>query len=256
MKVRITLRGILKATVIGIIIGLILRLFFIQALYISTSSMNDTLLIGDYVLIEKFTYLFSKPDRGDVVGLKLSKEGFNQDFGALKRIYYRFRGYLLPQSGLYIKRVIGLPGEELEIKKGFLYINDRLIPRYKFCEINVEKITIPNNSYFLFRDNTSNSTDIREWGVINEQDIIGRIFLIYWSVAQRVCLKKACGSELEPIDKDIALKNVPDYQNKSDRYYICKICGSIYREYFDVIVHPRWKFWAGLRLKRCFSIVK
>jgi len=256
LKTQITIKGVLKAIIVGIIIGLIIRFVFIQALYISTSSMNDTLLIGDYVLVEKFSYLFSKVDRGDIVALKLSKEEFNQDFGILKRIYYRLRGYLLPQSGVYIKRIVGLPGEELEIKNGFLYINDQLIPRYKFSDINVGKITIPNNSYFLLGDNISNSTDSREWGVINRQDIIGRIFLIYWSVAPRVCLKRACGSELEPIGKEVALKNSPEYQTKADKYYICKICGSIYREYFDVIVHPRWKFWAGLRLKRFLSIVK
>ncbi|MGQ9705717.1 MAG: signal peptidase I [bacterium] len=256
MKAKITLKGVIKAILIGIIIGFIMRLFFIQALYISTSSMNDTLLIGDYVLIEKFSYILTEPKRGDIVALKLSKEEFNQDFGILKRIYYRFRGYFLPQSGVYVKRVIGLPGEEFEIRSGFLYINDRLIPRYKFSNINVERITIPNDSYFLLGDNILNSKDSREWGEINKKEIIGRVFLIYWSVAPRVCIKKACGGELEQIDREVALRNTPQYQNKSEKYYICKICGNIYRDYFDVKVHPRFKFWGGLRLNRCFNIVK
>lgn len=256
MKAKLTAKGIIKALIIGVALGVILKFFALQALYISSGSMKDTLLVGDYVITEKVSYYFTKPHRGDVVVFKMPDEEFGRRFGFFQTLYYRLRGYLVPQPGLYVKRVIGLPGEELEIRNGFLYINGRLKPNYLFGNIDIKETLIPKNSYFLIGENIDESRDSRSFGVINSDNIVGRVWFIYLSRAPDKCTRRGCGSELEPIDKRVALRNIPSGLKKSERYYICKICGKIYRHYYDVIPHPRWKFWEGYRWDRMFKKVK
>lgn len=127
----------------------------------------------DKILVNKFVYWFSKPKRGDIVVFKVPQSIYSSD------------------KPFYIKRIVGLPGENLQIFDGSIYINGEEVQEplriseiyyendYQFSEDVVK--TIPDNEYYLFGDNSGNSYDSRKWGGITINQIKGKAFLRYWS---------------------------------------------------------------------------
>ena len=144
---------------------------------LATEFMPLTSLKGRYeydkILVNKFAYWFSQPQRGDVVVFKVPKS-----------IY-------LSDKPFYIKRIVGLPGEHLQIFDGCVYVNGKQVhnPKrlneiyyendYQFLEDVVKEI--PENEYYLFGDNSGNSYDSRKWGGITINQIKGKAFLRFWS---------------------------------------------------------------------------
>jgi len=123
--------------------------------------MEPTLYNDEYVLVNRLVYYINSPQRGDEVIL-------------------RFPGD--PEHKKYIKRVIGLPGEKIELNNGYVYINGRkLIESYlpnttKTNPYNLSSFVIDENNYFLMGDNRENSSDSRIWGTCPGDDIIGKAF--------------------------------------------------------------------------------
>lgn len=123
---------------------------------------------NEYLLTNKLSYRLGKPGRGDVVVFKAPK---NQEYD-------------------YIKRIIGLPGEEIEIRSGKLYINDKLLDEsYLPSEYRTSggsfwreglETPVPEGQYFVLGDNRSHSSDSREWGTVPLENIIGKAWLRYW----------------------------------------------------------------------------
>jgi len=181
-----------EAIVIALMLALFIRTFFIQAFKIPSGSMEPTLLIGDHILVSKFAYgihipneipfihlkLFSDiilfpelPERGDIIVFKFPKDE-KRDF---------------------IKRVIGLPGDLLEVRSQQLFINDKpyedphayhrdlpgtdpLVPRDDFGPVRV-----PEGHLFMMGDNRENSQDSRYWGFLDFKKVKGKALMIYWS---------------------------------------------------------------------------
>jgi len=164
-----------EAIVIAFVLAMIIRTFVVQAFKIPSGSMIPTLQIGDHILVSKFIYHFTKPERGDLIVFKYPKDP-SRDF---------------------IKRVVGLPGETLEVRHRKVYINGKLLkedyPIFsdkeagQYGEVpirdNFSVITIPPNKYFMMGDNRDNSLDSRFWGTLDEKMIEGRAFIVYWSIA-------------------------------------------------------------------------
>jgi len=138
--------------------------------------MIPTLLVGDHILVNKFVYTFWEPRRGDVIVFKYPKNE-ERDF---------------------IKRVVALPGEKIEIRDRQVFINDTpLSERYTFFEekddpgiklhdsdYHYGPVTLPRGKVFVMGDNRENSMDSRFWGLLDEEKIRGRAFIIYWSWAK------------------------------------------------------------------------
>ena len=181
-----------EAILIALLLALLIRTFIIQAFKIPSGSMESTLLIGDHILVSKFSYgthipneipflniklfddivLFSKvPQRGDIIVFKFPKDE-RRDF---------------------IKRVIGLPGDFLEVRRQKIYINKKLfedtharhtdpasndsfVPRDDFGPV-----LVPEGYVFVMGDNRENSQDSRYWGFLNIKKIRGKALMIYWS---------------------------------------------------------------------------
>src|SRR5688500_4707183 len=183
-----TLREYFESIVIAVILALFIRTFVVQAFKIPTGSMEENLLIGDHLLVNKFalgpstsaaerTLLpIATIDRGDVVVFKYPQEP-ERDF---------------------IKRVIGLPGETFELKHKKVYINGQPIdepyvhflipPSSEGQEVaaydqreNYGPVTVPANQYFVMGDNRDNSQDSRWWGYLPRENVKGKALLIYWS---------------------------------------------------------------------------
>lgn len=180
MRKKSVLREWVESIVVAFLLAVLVRIFFFELYKIPTTSMVPTLIPGDRILVSKFVY----GPRIPFIGLKIP-------------------GYRKPQRGevivfvspaerdkAYVKRVVGLPGEKLEINHGSIYINGKelTLPSitknfyYNFGEYGQEGkiIEIPDNCYFVLGDNSASSRDSRYWGFLNFKDILGKAILIWW----------------------------------------------------------------------------
>jgi signal peptidase I len=183
-KKKSVVREYAEAIGIAILLALFIRTFVVQAFKIPSGSMLPTLQIGDHLLVNKFIYGIRLPFAGTVlVPIKEPKRG--------DIIVFRFPR---DRSTDYIKRVIGLPGDKLEIRDKVLSINDRPIddPHAHFTSAqvlpgdispkdNLGPIVVPPGKYFVMGDNRDNSSDSRFWGFVDDADILGKAMIIYWS---------------------------------------------------------------------------
>lgn len=137
-----------------------------EARYIPSGNMEPTLQINDRLIINKWSYYFQDPQRGDIVVFYPTETLKQQNF-----------------KDAFIKRIIGMPGDKVEIKDGQVYINDQPLaetyikepPDYTF-----EPVTVPPDSYFVLGDNRNNSYDSRYWGFVPRENIIGKAVKRYW----------------------------------------------------------------------------
>ena len=181
-----------EAIFIALLLALFIRTFFVQAFKIPSGSMETTLLIGDHILVSKFAYgthipneipflniklfddiiLFSsQPERGDIIVFKFPKD----------------------ETRDFIKRVIGVPGDLLEVRRQKIFINGKpykdlharhtkppsespLVPRDDFGPI-----LVPDGHVFMMGDNRENSQDSRYWGFLDIKKVRGKALMIYWS---------------------------------------------------------------------------
>ena len=201
IKVKSTVREYAEALAIAILLALFIRTFVIQAFKIPSGSMKPTLIIGDHLLVNKFIYgiriplidrfliQFNKPERGDILVFKWPKD----------------------ESKDFIKRVIGIEGDIIEIKNDILYVNGKkVVAEYtsKYNDNDISEadryeeflgenkhyildqyvkyedfgpITVPEYSVFVMGDNRDNSQDSRYWGFVTLNKIKGKALIIYWS---------------------------------------------------------------------------
>jgi len=226
-----TAREYFESIVIAVILALFIRTFVVQAFKIPTGSMENNLLIGDHLLVNKFVYgptaatlergILPVRDvgRGDVVVFKYPEEP-ERDF---------------------IKRVIGLPGETLEVREKRVYINGQLLdePYVHYLEPPASPsagaettsfdlrerygpVTVPAGHYFMMGDNRDNSQDSRYWGFLPREFIKGKALVIYWS-----------------------------YDSDSDDYVEAGLVGGVKR-LFSVVTH----FFTRTRWSRMFDQIR
>ncbi len=161
----------LKTIGLSLFLAFGVRTFAAGAYFIPSGSMEPTLQINDRLMVDKLSYRFKTPQRGDIVV-------FTPPKAALIACG-------MPQSSndVWIKRVIGLPGEKVEVKEETVYINNRPLqenyvasqPQYQWGVV-----TVPQNAYLVLGDNRNNSCDGHEWGFLPRNQIIGRAFVGYW----------------------------------------------------------------------------
>jgi len=161
-----------EAFIIAIVLALVIRTVVVQAFKIPSGSMLPTLQIGDHILVNKFIYWFTDPQRGDIIVFK-----FPQDEGRD-----------------FIKRAIALPGEKVEVRGKQVYVNekplqepyaahlDRAIQESPFSpRDSFGPVVVPPGQLFMMGDNRDYSMDSRFWGFLDMKKIKGKAFIIYWS---------------------------------------------------------------------------
>lgn len=153
--------------VTAVVIVMLIRTFLFTIISVDGPSMSDTLLDGDRLFVSVLDMRLNGPDRFDVIICK-------------------YPG----RSDQYVKRVIGLPGETIEVKEGVLYVNGMIVEepflsddrtvRFDKASNNFGPIVIPEGEYFVMGDNRDNSNDSRNVGTITEDMVIGKVRQIIW----------------------------------------------------------------------------
>ncbi len=157
-----------ETIVVAFILALIIRAFFIQVFWIPSGSMEPTLFINDRIVVNKVSYHFREPRRQEVV---VFRQVAPQD---------------APKRDL-IKRIMGLPGEELEIRDGIVYIDGEAVEETHPLNqdyADFGPIVVPPDAYFVMGDNRPASADSRYWGFLPKENIIGPAFLKIWPLSK------------------------------------------------------------------------
>ena len=164
---------IIETVVIALSIFLILYLFIMQPHQVNGQSMEPTFHHAEYVMTDKLSYKFGQPNRGDVIVFEAPPaancpEGTGCD---------------------YIKRIIGLPGDTIEVRDGSIFVNSKMLTEtYIDKSIKTKPglftsngpITVPPGNYFVVGDNRDHSSDSRVWGTVPYDRIVGKVFFRYW----------------------------------------------------------------------------
>ena len=179
IKKKSTFREYAEAAAIAILLALFIRAFVVQAFKIPSGSMEPTLLVGDHILVNKFLYgiklpyfqttviPISTPKRGDII-VFIYPEDKSKDF---------------------IKRVIGIPGDRIQMQDRQVLVNGQPFDdKYGYYDERAGNpnrsfgpVVVPKDDYFVMGDNRDHSMDSRFWGFVPSEAIKGKAFIIYWS---------------------------------------------------------------------------
>lgn len=157
-----------KTVVTAAILAFGIRTFVAEARYIPSSSMEPTLQINDRLIIEKLSYHFQEPKQGDIVVFNPTEALKQQNF-----------------TDAFIKRIIGTPGDKVEVRGGRVYLNDKLLTEDYIAErplYDYGPAIVPSGHYLVLGDNRNNSYDSHYWGFVPKQKLIGRAFVRFWPV--------------------------------------------------------------------------
>ncbi|MGJ3244765.1 MAG: signal peptidase I [Elainellaceae cyanobacterium] len=158
----------LQVVGLSAILALGIRHFVAEARYIPSESMLPTLEVNDRLIVEKVTYRFEDPQRGDII-VFWPTDRLKEENPSLR--------------DAFIKRIIGLPGETIEVRGGRVYVNGQPIrENYIFDEPEYRwgPETVPESSYLVLGDNRNNSYDSHFWGFVPRENIIGRAAVRFW----------------------------------------------------------------------------
>lgn len=178
---------------LAFLLALLLKAFVVQAFYIPSMSMEPTLAVGERVLVNKLAFLFGGPERGAVVVFSDETGPAGQPRGFLGRVGELFASGLgLPTSGErdFIKRIIGLPGDVVELRDGVVFVNGAPLPESAGGDggyltsgdlSDYGPVIVGEGRYFMLGDNRPNSADSRfGLGQIARDDVVGRAFMVVW----------------------------------------------------------------------------
>ncbi|NBD18767.1 MAG: signal peptidase I [Cyanobacteria bacterium] len=173
----------LKTLALSAVLAFGVRTFVAEARYIPSTSMLPTLKINDRLLIEKIGYRFTSPERGDIVVFSPTE--------ALKE-----QGY----DDAFIKRVIGLPGETIQVRGGVVTVDGQpLLENYLADEPDYDfgPVTVPEGHYLVLGDNRNNSYDSHYWGFLPRENIIGRAAVRFWPLGRMTFIDDPSYSQSE-----------------------------------------------------------
>jgi len=176
--------------VLAVLLAVVFKTFLVAAFYIPSGSMESTLNISDRVLVEKVSYRFGDVQHGDVVVFVHDDPGFEATgpsnpvagfFSSLGQAV----GVVPPSDRDFIKRVVGLPGDTITCRNGFLYRNGQKVEEpYLDQGTQTENCNRPTKvgpgELFVMGDNRGNSQDSRSFGPIRRDDVVGRAFVRIW----------------------------------------------------------------------------
>jgi len=184
VRIKSGIREYAESILWAVVLALIIRTCVVQSFKIPSGSMEDTLVIGDCLLVNKFLYgikmpfvdfrlpSLRNPKQGDVIVFKYPED----------------------RSKVFIKRLIGVPGDVILVRDKLVYVNGilyrnphevhkdpQVLPRALTLRDNFGPVQVPPNAYFVMGDNRDNSFDSRFWGFVGSADVVGLAVIKYWS---------------------------------------------------------------------------
>jgi len=156
---------ILKIVIVALLIVLPIRYFLFQPFIVKGQSMEPNFENGDYLIIDEISYRLREPQRGEVIVFR----------------------YPYNPSQRYIKRIIGLPGELIEVKDGRVMVGNQVLNEEEYLPSGLTipgnvRFLLDENEYFVLGDNRGSSSDSRQWGPLKRANIIGRVYFKAWPV--------------------------------------------------------------------------
>ena len=156
---------ILKIVIIALVIVIPIRYFLFQPFIVKGQSMEPNFENSNYLIVDELSFRFRDPQRGEIVVFRYPKN-----------ISQRF-----------IKRIIGLPGDKIEVKAGSIMVNDQVLDESKYLPSGVQtpgniQTSLNENEYFVLGDNRISSFDSRQWGLLPRKNIIGRVLIRAWPI--------------------------------------------------------------------------
>jgi len=218
-------REYVEAILVALVAAMILRILVVQAFRIPTGSMKDTLLVGDFLLVNKFIYGVRTPDRIPLIDVKIPHFRL-PSFKEPKQGEIIVFKYPLDEKLDYIKRCMALEGQTVEVRRGEVFIDGKpegksefikreydaaeghYVLHYRITKDNGKSyvirhyddfnrdfdnygpVTVPKDHLFAMGDNRDNSADSRVWGFLPRENLVGQALIIYWSWNSNVPLYK------------------------------------------------------------------
>ena len=165
--IKAVIKDLFESIIPAIVIAVLLNMFVVQPTKVRGESMEPTLHTNEYLLVEKLSYRLHLPRRGDVVVFKYPRD----------------------EQENFIKRVIAVPGETVEIVSGRVYIDGQPIGEPYLLQLPRESMPptkIPEDKLFVLGDNRLNSNDSRAFGMVSMDEVVGRAWLRYWPLGEIV----------------------------------------------------------------------
>lgn len=173
-------RETVETVVVALGLALITRAAVAEPRYIPSESMLPTLKVQDRLIVEKISNYTQKYKRGDILVFYPPSETQNQESPVSNTL--KWLGFSTTPA--YIKRVIGLPGETLEVRDGKVWINGKALEESAYIKeppvYDMPPVKIPENNFFMMGDNRNNSMDSHVWGTLPTKNIIGHAAFRFW----------------------------------------------------------------------------
>ena len=160
----------LQIIAIALILAVVIRLFIAEPRFIPSDSMVPTLQIGDRLVVEKVSYALHPPATGDIIVFQPPAQ---------------LQQYGYSPNRAFIKRIIGTPGDRVQIHDGTVYLNQRPLQELYTAEppdYEMELVQVPANEFFVMGDNRNNSNDSHVWGFLPKENIIGRAIFRFFPI--------------------------------------------------------------------------
>lgn len=167
-----SLRENLQIIAIALALALLIRVFVAEPRYIPSDSMLPTLEVGDRLVVEKISYHFRSPAVGEIVVFDPPQQ-------------LQIQGYAKDQA--FIKRVMGTPGQIIQVRDGKVYRNNIPIQEDYIAEppnYQMQAVQVPENYLFVMGDNRNNSNDSHVWGFLPQQNVIGHACFRFWPLSR------------------------------------------------------------------------
>lgn len=170
--------ALIAASIFGTVTALVLRSSIAEARFTPSGSMEPTLQIGDRFVVEKLSYRFNMPERGDIIIFQAPQTALESSGSTT--------------GTALVKRIIGLPSDTVEVKAGEVFINEAALEE-NYVQSPIDYVwgpeVVPEGNYFVLGDNRNSSLDSHMWGFLPEDNIIGKASKIFWPPARQGVIK-------------------------------------------------------------------
>lgn len=242
------------AVLLALFAAMIARGFFMRVYRISSPTMTDTLLIGDYVVVDPGAFRNAPPVRGDIVLMEYPFQNVSGSSGLFGQIVSGLGDRTPPEHLVVVRRIVGLPGETVAVNNNKVMIDGVTLrePYVKgVSQENSPPVEVPPGFIYVLCDNRSEGPDSRQFGPVELELLRGRMGTIIWSEIPARCPVPACDGEL----REAGVDELPVDVENDIKYWKCMRDGELLRDGLDGRPFYLYAPWNSLRWDRLGKVV-